>query len=237
VSGVLTTAVDHSTLKRLNFYSYDAEIIDSSNAIEPSHSNIEIDAQIYETSDFSSIDITLGVNDKLDFNEGSGELTATISAGTYLPVALATEIETQLNATGALLYIVTYDSDEEKFTITAEEDIDILWRTGTNAASTVGKALGFDIANDDEDSSTFTSDYPYEIDYYDDLQTITATNFSAGDIISIYLKNPLTSLTITVEDGTDNINCGSNRIMTQNSTMMLMYDGSNWNMISFASNA
>jgi len=51
--------------------------------------------------DDHKIDID-ATNNKLDFNEGGSELTATLTTATYTLAALVTEIQTQLNAAGAL---------------------------------------------------------------------------------------------------------------------------------------
>lgn len=222
---------DDVTVKRVGFTAKEENTINTSGAITPTKSYIDLIAQIYETSDFSSIEITLGVNDKLDFNEGSGELTATITAGTYIPTALATEIETQLNAVGSLLWTCTYDSDDEEFTISVESSSSILWNSGTNSSTTIGKAIGFDVMSDDSSATSFTSDYPYEIDYTDELATITATNFDEGSMVILKKSSSSASNTITLKDVTGNLNVGSDRSMSDNSRALLLYDGTNWNLV------
>jgi len=77
-----------------------------------------------------SIDID-STNNKLDFNEGGAELTATLSSTTYTLAALASEIQTQLNATGALTYTVSVSVDD-KVTIAADGSFSLLPQTGTN---------------------------------------------------------------------------------------------------------
>jgi hypothetical protein len=116
-----------------------------------------------------SVTITLGVNDALDFDEGGGELNATLTANVYdgTPTNtlddLAADIETQLEATGADLYTVTYDADgdNQKFVITNDSQttsFSILWATGTNTATSCASAIGFDNSADDTGAWSYTAD-------------------------------------------------------------------------------
>lgn len=81
---------------------------------------------------FANFDVDIdATNNKIDFNEGGSELTATLTVATFLLPALATEIQTQLNAAGALTYTVTVSGDD-KVTIAADADFSLLPETGTN---------------------------------------------------------------------------------------------------------
>ena len=80
----------------------------------------------------------------------SGELTATITAGTYTDMdALCLEIKTQLEAQSAnnVTYAVTYDPENSRFNIREDgstlEGLDLLWETGSHAASSIRSSLGF----------------------------------------------------------------------------------------------
>ena len=77
--------------------------------------------------EFDTFEIDIdATNNKLDFKEGNGsELTATLVSATYTLSALATEIKTQLDATGALTYTVIVDSDD-KMTISATDGFSLL---------------------------------------------------------------------------------------------------------------
>lgn len=80
-------------------------------------------------------------NNKLNFKEGSGaELTATLTNGSYSLSGLATEIKTQMDATGALTYTVTIDSDDQ-LTIEATGAFSLLIKTGTNRHVSILKQL------------------------------------------------------------------------------------------------
>lgn len=88
-------------------------------------------------------------NNKLDFSEdGTAQLTATITAGAYTPAALATEIATQLTAAGANTYSASYSTQERTFTLTSDLSVlssvfQILGERGTNSVSQILGTLGF----------------------------------------------------------------------------------------------
>jgi hypothetical protein len=65
----------------------------------------------------SHIVIESNVNDRLYFAETTAKtaITATLTAGTYTPSALATEMQTHLNAGGASTYTVSYDTVTKRF--------------------------------------------------------------------------------------------------------------------------
>jgi hypothetical protein len=210
--------------------------IDTSSTITPSSSCIEIDSQIYQYALFAAgIDILAGINDAIDFIEDIAEITVYVSAGTYIPTALATEIETQLNAVGTNLYACVYNSTTQKFTITSDHIFTVLWRTGTNWRTNCGKSIGVDVVND-KTAITITSDYPYQIEYTDELATIATTNFSSGAVLTLKKIVASTSKILTIKNGTGNINCASDRELTDASTVVLALIGTSWNLLSFSTN-
>lgn len=102
--------------------------------------------------------VQAGVNDKINFDEGGAELTATLTAGTYDGQTLAVEIKTQLDAAGALTYTVTYSETTGKFTIAASGNFTLRWNTGTNKAVDASGLLGFSDAANDTGAATYDSD-------------------------------------------------------------------------------
>jgi hypothetical protein len=90
-------------------------------------------------------------NNKIDFEETtSTELTATLTAGSYSPADLATEIDTQLTSAGASAFTVSYDTLTRKFTIASDRAggggiFTLLYGTGTNALISASSPLGFDV--------------------------------------------------------------------------------------------
>lgn len=79
----------------------------------------------------------------LDFDEGGGELTATIQLGSFTPTNIAIAIQTAMNAVGGLTYIVTFNRAARTFTISAGSAFDLLITSGTNASASIFATVGF----------------------------------------------------------------------------------------------
>ena len=78
-------------------------------------------------------------NNVITFNEGGGNLTATITPGTYNISDLISEIDTRLNAAGALTYTTTFSDITKKITLSATGNFNVLWTfTDDNPASLLG---------------------------------------------------------------------------------------------------
>jgi len=142
-----------------------------------------------------------GVSDSIDFDEGGAELTATLSAGNLNGQTLATEVETQLNAEGALTYTVTYDDTTGLFTIAASGNFTLRWNTGTNKAVDASGILGFSDAADDTGADTYTSDTAV-------IHTFEYVSMDLGeakeyDSIALLNHNLTSSATITVYGADD----------------------------------
>jgi|694.fasta_scaffold02549_15 hypothetical protein len=73
-----------------------------------------------------------GENKYLDFNEGSGELSAEIQPGTYTPEDLAIAVEEALNLVGLYDYVVSFDRTTRLLTITSSSAVSWLAATGTH---------------------------------------------------------------------------------------------------------
>ncbi len=113
--------------------------------------------------DYDLIDDTIVVdstNNKIDFTEnGTAELTATLTSGVYTPTTFATEVDTRITAAGAQSYTVTFDSVLRKFTLTSSGSVFRLYfGTGTNASKGAAALLGFD-DNNQSGALTYTSSY------------------------------------------------------------------------------
>lgn len=231
-------STDTCSIKTLGLLSVENYDLDATSTIVPVQSNITINSILFNYGSFASIEID-GTNNSLDFEESEIQRNATLTNGTYLPAALAAEIEIQLNAIGLLVYSVVY-SVSTGFTIsnTTNTIFKMLFRTGTNYATTCGKAIGFDIIIDQTTKYTYTSEYNYQIDYYDELATITATNFTNDDILILGVEDPMNSVTITIKNGTGNLVCGSDRVLTQNSRIGFIYNSTTtkWNLLFYSQN-
>jgi len=108
------------------------------------------------------ITIEAGVNDKLDWIEDASTEVATLTAGTtYTPTTLAAHIQVIMRAQGDANTTVTYSSATKKITIANAtlSTLTLKWSTGTNTATTCGRALGFDVTADDSGALTYAADY------------------------------------------------------------------------------
>lgn len=117
-------------------------------------------------------------NYKIDFDEGSGELTAELDFGTYTPTEFASEIETQLNATGTFTYTVAFSRTTRKLTITASSSMTFNFLTGSNAVESAFTTMGYSLAAD-----------------------VTGTSFVAGSVCcSVYSPQYILQAYIPVEN-------------------------------------
>lgn len=87
---------------------------------------------------------TVTVNDiYINFYEGIGELTATVTAGSYSFTDLANAISTAMNNVGGQLYTVTANRLDQTYTISAPSNFDLLFATGSNAGLSIAGVIGF----------------------------------------------------------------------------------------------
>jgi len=82
-------------------------------------------------------------NSILNFNEGAGELSATITIGSYTPTDFATAIQTALNAAGGLTYTATFNRSTRVITIAAGSSFSLLVTTGSQVALSPWAIMGF----------------------------------------------------------------------------------------------
>jgi hypothetical protein len=82
-------------------------------------------------------------NNKVDFDEGGGELTATIASGGYTLTEFAVALQAALNDTGALTYTVTVDRATRKITIASTSNFELLVSSGTNVGTSAWALAGF----------------------------------------------------------------------------------------------
>lgn len=94
----------------------------------------------------STVDVD-STNNKLDFNEGSSELTATISSGEYSLDDLASEIATQMGAVGGNTYTITVGNDL-KMTIASTGGFALLNISGSHIDNSIFDDIGFPTTDD-----------------------------------------------------------------------------------------
>lgn len=84
-----------------------------------------------------------GTNQKIDFNEGAGELTGTLTLGDYTLTEFLSELQLALNDAGTQAYTVTVDRVTRFITINAGSNFDLLITSGSNSATSVYSTAGF----------------------------------------------------------------------------------------------
>lgn len=99
-------------------------------------------------SSFYYIDEVTNDNFYLDFDEGSGELSAEIDVGSYTPTKLAEAIESAMNAVGTQSYTVVFNRDNRSFTISASNNFDLLTATGTHLGVDIFNLIGLSSMSD-----------------------------------------------------------------------------------------
>lgn len=98
-------------------------------------------------------------NDKLDFQEGAGVLTATIPHGAYTPTNFASSIAVYMNSSGTAGYTASYDTVAQTYTVASSVTaFSIRAATGPNTNRSTWRALGFDTL-DQTPSSTVATTY------------------------------------------------------------------------------
>lgn len=111
------------------------------------------------------VTIISGTNNKLDFNIGASQLTASVAAGTYqigtsqaTASSLCKAIFDAIVAAEAVgTYTVTYSRTTKKFTITRSAGtLNLLWNTGTNTAISIASIMGFSTAANSTGAITYT---------------------------------------------------------------------------------
>lgn len=91
--------------------------------------------------------VIAGANDRIDFDEGGGTLTATLTPGLYSASTFATEVKTQMDAAGALTYTVSMGTLSLVATIGATGAFSLLWGSGAAGVAKCARMMGWDATN------------------------------------------------------------------------------------------
>jgi len=105
-------------------------------------------------------------NNKLDFSEGSGQLTATLESGDYTLGEFAEAVSTAMNTVGALDYTATLDRATNQVTLSAPSNFSLLLSSGTNIGVSYADLLGFMQVVDLTGASTYTGSDPAGFEYF-----------------------------------------------------------------------
>ncbi len=105
------------------------------------------DPSYFDTS-FKEVEIDSS-NNKLDFDEGDGEETATIASGTYTSAeALFTAVQTAVNDAASDTHTINMSESFHANWSTNGTELSLLTSTGTNSSSSAWSDLGFDTGSD-----------------------------------------------------------------------------------------
>lgn len=99
-------------------------------------------------SKFYYIDPVTSLNQWIDFDEGSGEVSAQVSVGKYTLSGLASAIAIAMNDAGANTYTATVDRSTREITIAATSgSFSVLIATGTHKDSGIYDLINFGVAD------------------------------------------------------------------------------------------
>ena len=94
-------------------------------------------------------------NSKIDFNEGSSDLVATLNVGDYSLTEYVTEVQRALNESGALTYTVSVARATRYITIAASGTFSLKAATGDNVSNAIWAMSGFP-STDVSGAATYT---------------------------------------------------------------------------------
>ena len=121
------------------------------------------DDRCYDPS-FPGVTIVAGANDKMDFDEGAGELTATVTPGFYATGAgLTAQLMAALNAVGVATFVVTFLSYLHYRIESNGVALTLKIATGTNKAIAVWSDIGFSLVADKIGGVSYDADYPVTV--------------------------------------------------------------------------
>lgn len=152
----------------------------------------------------------------INFDEGIGELTATVPAKSYSFTDLAAAIATAMNGIGGQTYTVTANRSDRTYTISAPSNFDLLFSSGSNAGLSIASVIGFS-ATDKTGSNSYDSDTSagsefipqFRLQNYvtlDDYQEKAQANIneSASGIVEVFSIGTRKFLEFNIGPTTDN---------------------------------
>lgn len=148
---------------------------------------------------FYYINPITSLNYFMDFDEGTGELTAEIPSGDYTMTGLATAIQDALNGAtaNAFVYTVEFLRDERKFKITCDNVVSLLVSTGSHVGNDVYSLIGFTGADltglltytgNNQAGSEYIAQFPLQdyVDQEDFQKSVSASiNKSANGLVEV----------------------------------------------------
>jgi len=102
-----------------------------------------------------SITASSPANNIINFDEGSGELTAIMSPGNYTLTEILSAVKTAMDGAGTLEYTVSVNRNSRQITISSTASFDLLTNTGTAVGISPWSILGFSTAADHTGASSY----------------------------------------------------------------------------------
>jgi hypothetical protein len=202
--------------------------------------NGNVDNFIVSVDEFCITNTYYPINDnynKIVFNEGAADLTATLTNGGYSGSEIAFELQTQLNAVGGDTYSVTYSNITKKITISSSGTFKIL------SSGSANDKLGFQSYS--TLVASYTGDNPVNllnslyVDVISSMGNYNSSSSSRNNILCrIHLNQPFGSIVsfnnftndylISNDESIDNIEF---RLIDDNNNPYIMAPNSNWSLI------
>ena len=114
-------------------------------------------ARVWKSNPSGGTFIIDSTNEDLDVTDDGGTFLATLTSGTFTATTLATEIKTQLDASGTDTFTVSYSATTGLWTIASDGSVlSLLSLSGGSAGTSVWSAIGFDTASDHTGATTYT---------------------------------------------------------------------------------
>lgn len=92
-------------------------------------------------------------NNSIPFNEGGGELVATLNIGSYSLTNYAIEVARAMNVVGGQIYATVVDRTTRQITVSAPGNFDLLFGTGSTASISAASLMGFNAVDTGSDVS------------------------------------------------------------------------------------
>jgi len=111
------------------------------------------------TAGYNHFEIITGINDKIDFNDGSAKV-ATLTGGVYTAESLGTNIASVMTTASSGTITCTYNYYTSKFNIVSTTGtFELNWQSGANASTSASRTLGYNGSVDEASSTSYESDY------------------------------------------------------------------------------
>lgn len=104
-------------------------------------------------------------NRMLGFREGGAPLLAELNLGTYTLQGIVDEVARAMNSVGSQVYSVAAKRRTRKVTIEAEENFELLTKSGPSEFGSIFSLLGFSVDFDHDNSNTYVGEGACGMEY------------------------------------------------------------------------